>query len=73
MEIGDIDKSDFKKWSTGLAIVVNSDMEELVQAEAKDCVTTGIEKASTAAGLNVEKACKYVKDQMDRQYGPNWH
>ena len=26
-------------------------------------------------GLNVavQLACKYVKDQMDRQFGPSWH
>ena len=45
---------DFKKWSQNKPIVVESDMEEFIMAEAKDFVITGIENASSATGLNIE-------------------
>ena len=73
MELPEINMDDFDKWKVSKAIIIETDMEEQVQAEAKDCVTTGIEKASGAQGLNIEKACKYIKDLMDRQYGAYWH
>ena len=73
MEMPEIDMADFDKWRVSKAIIIETDMDELVQTEAKDCVTTGIEKASGSQGLNIEKACKFIKDQMDRQYGAYWH
>ena len=65
-------------------------MDDFMKAEAKDTISTAIEKASGATGINVEVriissifhvflflllkfACKFVKDQMDRQFGPCWH
>ena len=73
MELPEINMDDFDKWKVTKAIIVETDMEEQVQIEAKDCVATGIEKASGSQGLNIEKACKFIKDLMDRQYGPYWH
>ena len=59
-------------------------MEDIVKNEAKDFVITGIEKSSGQFGINVEvsrdpalsvlqQACKFIKEQMDRQFGPDWH
>ena len=73
MENIEIDMGDFQKWAISKPIIVETDMEELVQQEARETVVSGIEKASGATGLNVEKACKFIKDTMDRQYGPYWH
>ena len=73
MELPEVNMDEFDKWKVSKAIIIETDMEESAQVEAKDCVTTGIERASGAGGLNVEKACKFIKEQMDRQYGANWH
>ncbi len=60
-------------------------MDDFMKTEAKDTISTAIEKASGATGINIEVclyyqnlstlqfACKFVKDQMDRQFGPCWH
>ena len=83
-------------------------MDDFMKTEAKDIISTGIEKASGATGINIEVsitvaitrgifklrgnintdqlilnntnslcdiqfACKFVKDSMDRQFGPCWH
>lgn len=46
--------------------MVDTDMEDIVMNEAKEIVSTGIEKSSGANGLNVEAACKYIKEAMDK-------
>lgn len=48
-------------------------MEDVIKVEAKDFVMSGIEKFSGGGVVNFEAACKYVKEQMDRQFGPSWH
>ena len=48
-------------------------MDDFMKTEAKDLISTAIEKASGATGINVEFACKFVKDGMDRQFGPCWN
>ena len=65
-------------------------MDDFMKTEAKDIISTAIEKASGATGINIEVrtiprnnyrvystsiqfACKFVKDSMDRQFGPCWH
>ena len=48
-------------------------MNAEMQVEAIDYVSTGIEKSMVAGVLNQEAGCKFVKDQMDRQFGPAWH
>ena len=61
-------------------------MDDTIKVEAKDFVISGIEKFSGGGSVNFEvsykkvltslffqAACKYVKDSMDRQFGPSWH
>mmetsp|Transcript_12261 Transcript_12261/g.8919 ORF Transcript_12261/g.8919 Transcript_12261/m.8919 type:complete len:108 (-) Transcript_12261:31-354(-) len=64
---------EFKKWCLNKTIVIESDMEETIQNEVKDIIISGIDKGTSAAGLNIELACKWVKESMDRQFGPYWH
>ena len=73
MESIEVDMGDFSKWAISKPIIVETDMEDQVQQEAREAVVSGIEKAQGANGLNIEKACKFAKDTMDKQYGPNWH
>ncbi len=73
MELPPFNLEDFTKWKTNQAIIKDTDMDELIKVEAKEFVISGIEKASGQFGVNIEIACKYVKDQMDRQFGPSWH
>ena len=73
-------------------------MDDFMKTEAKDIISTAVEKASGATGINIKVserctslfirflnlnepvshhyiqfACKFVKDSMDRQFGPCWH
>eukprot|EP00347_Sterkiella_histriomuscorum_P012699 403367559 len=73
MELPALNLDDFTKWKQGFPIVKETDMDEDIATEAKEFVTSGIEKASGQFGINIEIACKFVKDQMDRQFGPSWH
>merc|ERR1712051_832845 len=73
MELPAFDPIDFKKFTDGKTIVKDTDMDPLVENEAKLHITNGIEKASGAAGVDIKAACKIVKEQMDRQYGHSFH
>ena len=73
MELPPFNFEDFNKWAQGTSVVCTKDMPEEILSEAKDFVSTGIEKAISSDGINLETACKYVKEQMDRQFGPAWH
>ena len=48
-------------------------METTMQQEAQFFVTGGIEKATSASGVDIEQACRFVKESMDRQFGPSYH
>ncbi|CAI2385145.1 unnamed protein product [Moneuplotes crassus] len=73
MDMPEVNIEHFQKWKLSKAIIIETDMSEQVQMEAKECVTTGIDKASGSKGLNIEKACKFIKELMDRQFGTYWH
>ena len=73
MELPEINMDDFTKWSLGSSVVSYSDMEDEMRTEAVDYIATGIEKSQSGGELNQEAACKFVKDAMDRQFGPAWH
>jgi dynein light chain 4 len=64
---------DFMKWKQNQAIVKETDMDDLMRNEAKEVVATGIEKCSGQTGINVDAACKYIKEAMDKQFGNYWH
>ena len=66
MELPPFNLEDFTKWKEGKIIVKETDMEPTVEQEAKYFVSGGIEKASSAAGVDIEAACKFVKENMDR-------
>jgi dynein light chain 4 len=48
-------------------------MDAEMKIEACDYIATGIEKSQSGGKLDQEAGCKFVKDAMDRQYGPSWH
>eukprot|EP00806_Schmidingerella_arcuata_P008230 Macronucleus_8580.p3 GENE.Macronucleus_8580~~Macronucleus_8580.p3 ORF type:complete len:106 (+),score=8.16 Macronucleus_8580:1-318(+) len=48
------DPIDFKKFTDGKTIVKDTDMDPLVENEAKLHITNGIEKASTATGVDIK-------------------
>ena len=48
-------------------------MDATMTTEAKEHVMSGIEKFSGAEGLDLLAASKFIKENMDRQYGPSWH
>ena len=73
LELPEVNIEDFTKWAQKTAIIKESDMEQQMQIDARDFVTMGIEKSSGASGVNIEAACKFVKENMDRQFGPSWH
>ena len=73
MELPPFNLDEFNKWKEGKIIVKETDMDPLVEQEAKYFVSGGIEKASSATGVDIEAACKFVKENMDRQFGPTFH
>ena len=46
-----------------------SDMPEDIKGEVRDTVTNAIDRFPES----YETAAKFVKEQMDRKYGPHWH
>ena len=48
-------------------------MDEVMVNEAKEHIISGIEKNASADGIDVQAAAKFIKEQMDRQFGPSWH
>lgn len=73
MELPPINMEDFTKWTLGASVVAWTDMEDEMRQEAIDNISTGIEKAQSGGEVNHEQACKFAKEQMDRQFGPAWH
>ena len=69
----DFNVEDFLKWTQGASVVSYCDMGDEMKTEAMDYIATGIEKSQSGGELNQEAACKFVKDAMDRQFGPTWH
>ena len=49
------------------------DMEATMEQDAKEHVSSGIEKCSGGDGVDVQAASKYIKEAMDKQFGPSWH
>ena len=48
-------------------------MDPVMKVEAKEHIISGIEKNAGADGIDVQNASKFIKEQMDRQFGPSWH
>ena len=73
MELPPFSIDEFNKWKEGKIIVKETDMDPVVEQEAKYFVSGGIEKATSSLGVDIEAACKFVKENMDRQFGPTFH
>ena len=44
-----------------------------MKTEAKEHIVSGVEKFTGGEGTDTMGAAKFIKEQMDRQYGPTWH
>ena len=85
-ELPPFDKADFDKYKQSKPIVKVSlhqslltffsqecDMDANMQTETKEHIISGIEKNTSADGLDVQASSMYIKQAMDRQFGPSWH
>ena len=73
MELPPLNMDDFNRWKTNIPVIKETDMEEAMQAEAKDHITAGVEKFMTTEGCDLLAASRYVKENMDNYFGPSWH
>ena len=73
VELPPFDLEFFNKWKQSNSIVKECDMDEQTTIDAKDHIVTGIEKMTSADGVDFAAASKYIKENMDRQFGPSWH
>ena len=48
-------------------------MDPVMKMEAKEHIISGIEKNAGADGIDTQAASKFIKESMDRQFGPSWH
>ena len=60
-----------KKLRDGPAIFKSVDMAAEVSSEASDMATMAVDKY--AASANYEAACRFIKEMMDKRFGPSWH
>ena len=44
-----------------------------MESEAKEAIITGIDKNTSDAKIDMETACKNIKEAMDKKYGASWH
>ena len=72
-DIPGFDPVEFKKFKESTPVIIQSDMEESLQDEAKFFITGGIEKATVSTGVDVVAACKFIKESLDKQLGPCFH
>ena len=66
-----MDRSHVASFS-GAAFEKHSDMPEEMRADVKDTVANAVEKVVETGGT-YDQAAKYVKEQMDKKFGPPWH
>ncbi|KAI3385210.1 hypothetical protein SNEBB_001952 [Seison nebaliae] len=64
---GEAKAEDTKKFS--YALIKHSDMIEEIRVETMELCVTACEKFAT----NNEHAAKFIKETMDKKYGPSWH
>ena len=48
-------------------------MDAIMKAEAQEHIVSGVEKNTSIEGIEVMAAAKFIKENMDRQFGPSWH
>ncbi|KAL4432361.1 hypothetical protein ABPG74_011120 [Tetrahymena malaccensis] len=69
--VTEMDINELRKLMIGKAIINSSDMQGDLLQEAQDVIQSGIENNS-APVLNIEAACKYIKENLDKKFGPTW-
>ena len=74
MDLPPLNIADFNRYRTsGTVVIKETDMEEEMKNDAKEHVTSGIDRCSGAEGVDYKAASKMIKEAMDKQFGPNWH
>ena len=73
MELPPFNRDEFEKYKEKNYIIKECDMDQNMRKEATEHVQTGIEKNTSGDGIDVLNAAKFIKEQMDRQFGPSWH
>ena len=48
-------------------------MPEEMSNEARETIITGIDKNTSESKIDMETACKQIKETMDKKYGASWH
>ncbi|OMJ68754.1 hypothetical protein SteCoe_33695 [Stentor coeruleus] len=69
----DLSGVDYKKLTQGKTINKFSDMQAEVMNEAIEIVTSTIEKYTKSEALEISDATRFIKEQMDKSFGPSWH
>ena len=65
-ELPPFDVKEFNKWREQTMIVMQTDMAPETENEVKFYISSGIEKFSTANGVDVISACKSIKESLDK-------
>eukprot|EP00826_Nyctotherus_ovalis_P018197 TRINITY_DN15429_c0_g1_i17.p3 TRINITY_DN15429_c0_g1~~TRINITY_DN15429_c0_g1_i17.p3 ORF type:complete len:114 (-),score=46.91 TRINITY_DN15429_c0_g1_i17:23-364(-) len=63
----------FNTFCSGKFIVKLVDMPEEMASEAKETIITGIDKNTSESKIDMETACRQIKEAMDAKYGASWH
>jgi len=66
-------QADLKKMMTAKAIIRDTDMIPEMQVEVQDIIISGVENNTGQTGFNAEAGAKYIKENLDRKFGPSWH
>lgn len=64
---------DYKKLTQSKPLNKFSDMQSEVLNEAMEIVTSTIEKYTANEEIVLENCTKFIKEQMDKSFGPSWH
>ena len=73
MELPPFNRDDFERYKDKNNVIKETDMDEETSKEAIEHIATGIEKNTSNDGIDVQNAAKFIKESMDRQFGPSWH
>ena len=73
MEPPVFNREEFERFKDKTPIVKDCDMDPETRKEAMEHISTGIDKNTGAEGIDTQNAAKFIKEAMDRQFGPSWH
>ena len=66
MELPPFELDVFNKWKGGQAVIKECAMDEEMRVDAKEHVSSGIEKFQSAEGVDYKSAGKYIKDNKEK-------